>query len=91
MLIAPEGTRTLDGNLGAFKKGGFYMAIQTQTEILPIIFLGMQNFNRKHQKLLKPCRVDLFIEKPVSVEGMTDQDVTKLRDKVRDLYENYYE
>lgn len=91
MLIAPEGTRTPDGKLGPFKKGGFYMAIQTQTDILPIVFLGMEHFNRKHQKLLNPCRVDLFIDKPISTQGMTDHDATNLRDHVRDLYENYYE
>lgn len=91
MFVAPEGTRSLDGKLGPFKKGGFYMAIQTQTEILPIVFLGMERFNLKHQKLLNPCRVDLFIDKPISTKGMTDQDATKLRDHVRDVYENYYE
>ena len=31
MVILPEGTRTLDGKLQKFKKGGFHMAINTNT------------------------------------------------------------
>jgi 1-acyl-sn-glycerol-3-phosphate acyltransferase len=91
MLIAPEGTRTVDGNLGKFKKGGFYLAIQTQSDILPVIFQGMYAFNQKKSKLLTPGRVDLFIEKPISTQGMTENDVVSLRNQVREVYDRYYE
>ncbi|MEB3197740.1 MAG: lysophospholipid acyltransferase family protein [Candidatus Sericytochromatia bacterium] len=39
-LVFPEGTRTRDGQLGAFKKGGFHMAIDAGAPIVPFAFQG---------------------------------------------------
>lgn len=38
--IAPEGTRSLDGRLGAFKKGGFILAEEADVPILPVSIDG---------------------------------------------------
>jgi 1-acyl-sn-glycerol-3-phosphate acyltransferase len=38
--IAPEGTRSTTGKLGSFKKGGFILALDTNTRILPITIDG---------------------------------------------------
>ena len=38
--VAPEGTRSLDGALGPFKKGGFMLALQTGAMIVPIGIRG---------------------------------------------------
>lgn len=43
MWIAPEGTRSQDGKLGPFKKGGFITAIETQATIIPIGIRGAAN------------------------------------------------
>lgn len=91
MLIAPEGTRTKTGNLGPFKKGGFHLAVQTQAEILPVIFQGMYAFNQKGSKLLTPGRVDLFIEPSIPTTGLFDDQVTMLKNKVENIYKAFYE
>lgn len=41
--VAPEGTRSKDGKLGKFKKGGFITAIKTKAVIIPI---GIQGANK---------------------------------------------
>lgn len=38
--IAPEGTRSADGHLARFKKGGFITAIQAQAQIIPMVIKG---------------------------------------------------
>jgi len=40
LWIAPEGTRSKDGKLGPFKKGGFRLALETQLPILPVSLVG---------------------------------------------------
>lgn len=40
MWIAPEGTRSKDGKLNTFKKGGFITAIETKATIIPIGIRG---------------------------------------------------
>lgn len=38
--IAPEGTRSEDGGLGVFKKGGFHLALGSGARILPVTLSG---------------------------------------------------
>lgn len=40
VLIAPEGTRSRDGSLQAFKKGAFHLAIQAGVPICPVVAAG---------------------------------------------------
>ena len=40
LWVAPEGTRSLDGKLAPFKKGGFIAAIQAKAKIIPIGIRG---------------------------------------------------
>jgi len=47
ILIFPEGTRSLDGRIGRFKKGAFYLAEQLQLDIQPVILHGIHHALRK--------------------------------------------
>ena len=40
VLIFPEGTRSLDGKIRPFKKGGFVMAIDSGVPIVPVVITG---------------------------------------------------
>jgi len=58
--IAPEGTRSRDGTLGAFKKGGFVLAEEMGVPVLPISIDGTA--------AILPARTwDLQRDRPVRV------------------------
>lgn len=88
MAIAPEGTRSPDGHLLPFKKGGFHMAIDLQADIVPLVFRGMHRFNQKNGFLLRPGKVVMEILPPVLTENCTRKDSTLLRDR---MYMKYLE
>jgi len=74
--IAPEGTRSYDGTLGTLKKGGFLLAIDTGTPILPMTISGTHNARRKHERgIQKRVRVEVTFGQPLSVEGKTRDEL----------------
>ena len=81
--IMPEGTRTLDGKLGPFKRGGFLMAIESGLDILPIVQAGAYSINRKGSLLIRPGRVDVTIAPAVPTAAYTKENVEELIARVR--------
>jgi len=89
--VFPEGTRTRDGKLGPFKKGGFLLALETGLDILPLVQKGAYEINSRHSLLISPGRIEFFIEKPIPVAGYTKENITQLMDKVRGVFLQYVE
>jgi len=83
IAIFPEGTRTTTGRLNPFKKGGFHMAINTQTKILPIIVKGLYNIKPKTRWTIKPGIMRIIITTPITVNNKT---VNQLLDEVQSIY-----
>jgi len=54
ILVYPEGTRSPDGRLSAFKKGPFFLAQETQGPIIPIALSGTQTMMRKGSNAIMP-------------------------------------
>jgi 1-acyl-sn-glycerol-3-phosphate acyltransferase len=54
ILVYPEGTRSLDGSLSAFKKGPFFLALETKAPIVPIAVSGTQTMMRKGSNAIVP-------------------------------------
>ena len=71
VVILPEGTRTLCGNLGAFKKGGFHMAKNTNLPILPMVSIGSFDYKPKNRFTLRPQVVTIKIGQAIGSSGET--------------------
>jgi 1-acyl-sn-glycerol-3-phosphate acyltransferase len=84
--ILPEGTRTRDGKLGRFKKGGFVMAIETGLDILPVVEKGAFAIIRKGSLLVRPGRVEIAIEPAVATAGYSRENVDELVERVRRVF-----
>lgn len=62
ILVFPEGTRSVDGRLSMFKKGPFFLAMETQAPIVPIALSGTQTMMHKGSMAIRPgvARIQLL-------------------------------
>jgi 1-acyl-sn-glycerol-3-phosphate acyltransferase len=66
LYIAPEGTRTSDGELGRFKKGAFEVARVTGLCVLPVALRGTRFVHKKGDRHVNPgCHVGVRILPPM--------------------------
>jgi len=82
-LIFPEGTRSRTGALLPFKKGGFIMAIEAQTPIVPVAIQGGRDAMRKGSAFVRPVNVSVRVGKPIPTAGLTTRDRDALIAQVR--------
>ena len=88
VVFFPEGTRSPDGSIQEFKKGGFVMALATETPILPITINGSRYALPKGMPLLmKPGKIQIIIHDPIEVGGLTYEDRDALMGRVREVIE----
>lgn len=67
--IAPEGTRSVSGELMPFKKGGFVLALDMGAPILPISIKGTRDVLPSHGMLSRPgVSVHVTIHPPIETE-----------------------
>ena len=82
-LIAPEGTRTLTGKMGEFKKGLFHLSLNTGVTIIPIGLIGaFRAKNKKDWRIYPGCITDKFGQ-PVYQPYYKNMSVEELRDDIR--------
>lgn len=80
VIIFPEGTRTRDGNLLPFKRGGFLLASRAGVPVVPVAIIGSFEINPGGSLGLNLGRpVEIRIGEPVPVpEGMKRAEVEDL-------------
>ena len=84
VLIFPEGTRSLDGKIRPFKKGGFVLAVESGVPVVPMAIQGTFPIMPKNRILIKPGPVVLEIKEPIDTAGFTRKTKDVLLEKVRD-------
>jgi 1-acyl-sn-glycerol-3-phosphate acyltransferase len=88
VLIFPEGTRTRDGTLGPFKKGGFHLAVKAGVPIVPVALKGTRELMPAGSLLLRSGTIKAIIGEPVPTQGLSDEERTTLNDRVRAIVES---
>lgn len=90
ILIFAEGTRNRTPHpLKTFYAGGFRLAIETQVPILPIVLLDIYHQQPVDSFKVYPGIARMHLLPPISTEGMTEDDVPMLQDKVHEMIWNY--
>ena len=87
IMMFPEGTRSQDGRLRAFKPGAFSLALSTRSPLLPILLEGTGNALPKRGFVLRgrhPIRLRVLDEIPY--ESFASRSVEELTTQVRNLF-----
>ena len=61
LVIAPEGTRAPTRKLGAFKKGGFHIAIESGVPIVPVVIHNSGDISPKGEKIFRSGTVHVDV------------------------------
>jgi putative phosphoserine phosphatase/1-acylglycerol-3-phosphate O-acyltransferase len=61
LVIAPEGTRAPTPKLGAFKKGGFHVAVQSGVPIVPVVIHNSGDISPKGDKIFRSGTVHVDV------------------------------
>ncbi len=92
VLLFPEGTRTLNGILGDFKKGGLLLSVETGISIVPVAFVGTYQLLPKGSWKMNSNSIEIRIGKPIPpglYSKQTRADLAKyVKSKVEDLLKN---
>ena len=70
VLIAPEGTRSPDGTLLPFKKGGFVVAMYAKVPVVPMVILGGKEVMPKGSMKVNPGSMKMKILPPIDVKTL---------------------
>ncbi len=82
-MIAPEGTRSLDGKLGKFKKGPFHVAKNTGITIIPVGLKGAYEAKNKKDWRIKPGILTTVFGKPITKDEYENMSIDTLSKMVK--------
>lgn len=87
-LIFPEGTRSRNGSLQEFRRGGFFLALETATPIVPITILGTFELMPRGQFYVRPGRIKVIFHRPIPVAGYARETIGQLILRVKEEIES---
>jgi 1-acyl-sn-glycerol-3-phosphate acyltransferase len=84
ILFFAEGTRSPDGKVHAFKKGGVTLALQTGLPIIPVSISGTRKFLPKGSMRIHPGgRAKIVLGAPIETRGRSVEEREALNEQVR--------
>lgn len=82
-FVFPEGHRSRDGSLKAFKKGTFVMAIQAGVPVVPVSIIGSLERMPKGRLSIVPGEILLRFGAPIQSKGYEVDEREELLERVR--------
>ena len=85
MTVWPEGTRSVDGRLLPFKKGPFYLAMDSGVPIVPITVVGTYEIWPKGEFAIHAGTATVVFHEPVDPAGYSSQEelMEVVRERIR--------
>lgn len=83
LLIFPEGTRSPDGTVRAFKRGSFLLALEAGVPLVPVSIVGVKRVVPRGFLSLRPGTVLVRVHLPVPTAGRAVEEASALAREVR--------
>ena len=90
LVIFPEGGRCRDGHLQPFMPGGFYVAIKSGIDIIPMALVGTFELLPMNTYHIKPRPLQLLVGEPISSKGYSSRQVDEFSAVVRNAIAALY-
>ncbi len=84
IVIFPEGTRSKDGKIGEFKKGGTLLASRAGVPIIPVTLIGTRGIIPKGSTAVHPGKVKIILSPEIDLETANSQKESELLLKIRE-------
>ncbi|MFB3886414.1 MAG: lysophospholipid acyltransferase family protein [Thermodesulfobacteriota bacterium] len=91
VVIFPEGSRSPDGSIQPFKKGGFTLAIKSRVPIIPVSITGSREVMPKEKRTVASGEIRIRIDAPIETRGYSLKDRKLLMEKVRQTISKNFE
>ncbi len=86
LVVFPEGSRSWDGRMIAFKKGAFQLADQLQMPVVPLTITGSFDvYPRTHKGFVNFHPLTLTIHKPIPPKGEGPENMKATMDEAYDV------
>jgi putative phosphoserine phosphatase / 1-acylglycerol-3-phosphate O-acyltransferase len=86
IIIFPEGTRSKDYKLGAFKKGAFHMAMEAGVPIVPVIIRNAHDAMPLGTNVFRAAAIEVIAKPPISTKRWTKEKLNFQIEKIRGMY-----
>jgi 1-acyl-sn-glycerol-3-phosphate acyltransferase len=84
LVLFPEGTRSITGDVGEFRRGSFTLALEAGVPVVPVTVRGTREVLPKRSLFFKPGATSLVIGDPVYPAELAGLDKQKLSGIMRE-------
>jgi 1-acyl-sn-glycerol-3-phosphate acyltransferase len=82
IVLFPEETRSLDGHIRPFRRGGFLMALKAKAPIVPVGIHGTLQVRPKNRLTVEPVPVEVAFGDPIDAAGWGVRRIEALVERV---------
>ena len=85
LIAFPEGTRSKDGTIAAFKGGAFQVAIEAGVPVVPVAIVGASRVLPPSGFRVRPGTIRVRFGAPIETQGLSPQERNALAQRTRDV------
>jgi 1-acyl-sn-glycerol-3-phosphate acyltransferase len=84
VLIFPEGTRSVDGELQSFKPGAFHIVLKARCDMVPIGIVGSGAIIPKGSLRVRKGAITVHCGQPIGLQGRSKKEMPAIMGEVRE-------